>query len=171
MSDAAAATQAGAHSPEARPRWTILAAVFVGGALGTLVRAALADWFPHEPGAWPWATLAVNVAGALVIGVILGLAPRLAAADGRLQPFLATGICGGLTTFATLQVELVRLVDDGDWGVAAAYTVVSVVAGYAAVLAGRALAGSAGDAGGDAGAPGVDRRGGAGSGADVGHGA
>lgn len=135
----AAATQTAARA--APPRWTLLAAVFVGGALGTLLRAALAEWFPHEPGAWPWATLAANVAGAFVIGVVVGLAPRLMERDGRLQSFLATGICGGLTTFATLQVELVLLVDDGAWGVAAGYTAVSLVAGYASVMAGRALVG------------------------------
>ena len=136
MSDAAA-TQADA--PLAPSRWTILAAVFVGGALGTLVRAALETWYPHEAGAWPWATLAVNVAGAFVIGGIVGWLPRRPAADPRLMPFLTTGICGGLTTFAALQVELVRLVDDGDWDIALGYAAVSLAAGYAAVIAGRAL--------------------------------
>lgn len=137
MTDAAAPKPA---PPIAPPRWTILAAVFVGGALGTLLRAGLATWFPHEAGAWPWATFAANVVGAFVIGVVFGLAPRLTERDGRLQPFLATGICGGLTTFATLQVELVLLVDDGAWGVAAGYAAASLVAGSAAVVAGRAAA-------------------------------
>lgn len=166
MSEAAAATPAPTAAP---PRWTILAAVFAGGALGTLVRAALEEWFPHETGAWPWATLSVNLAGALLIGAIFGLAPRLAARDERLQPFLATGLCGGLTTFATLQVELVRLVDDGDWGIAAGYAVVSVVAGGAAVVAGRALVGDAGD--GPNGTPRASRGSADGRAADAGRGA
>ena len=122
------------------PRSHLIAAVFAGGALGTLLRAALATWFPHEIGSWPVATLVVNLIGAFAIGVISVWLPRSTDLDPRLHPFLATGICGGLTTFATLQVELVLLVDDGFWGVALGYVVVSLVGGVLAVLAGRALA-------------------------------
>jgi CrcB protein len=60
--------------------------------------------------------------------------------DPRLRPFLATGLCGGLTTFSTLQLEQVQLVRAEAWGTAAAYVVGSVVLGLSAVLAGRAAA-------------------------------
>lgn len=126
--------------PVATPRSHLIAAVFVGGALGTLLRAGMASWFPHEAGGWPVATLVVNLVGAFVIGVISVWLPRSPDLDPRLHPFLTTGICGGLTTFATLQVELVLLAGDGAWGVAFGYVVVSTAGGILAVLAGRAVA-------------------------------
>ncbi len=126
--------------PVAAPRTHLLAAVFAGGALGTLLRAAMETWFPHEAGGWPVATLVVNLVGAFIIGVISVWLPRSPDLDPRLHPFLTTGICGGLTTFATLQVELVLLAGDGAWGVAAGYVVVTLAGGILAVLAGRAAA-------------------------------
>lgn len=134
MTDAAA-TQAEALVAPAR--WQILAAVFVGGALGTLLRAGCAEALPHEAGAWPWATLAVNVVGALVIGFASAWV-AVREVDPLVYPRLATGFCGGLTTFATLQVELVDLVEDRAWGVAAGYVVLSLAAGLVAVVVGRA---------------------------------
>ena len=116
----------------------LLGAVFVGGAVGTLLRAALATWFPHDAGGWPWATLGVNVVGAFVLG---WASVWLAAArhDARLRLLVTTGFCGGLTTFATLQVELVELAADGAWGVAAGYLALTLAAGLCAALAGRAV--------------------------------
>ena len=79
-----------------------LAAVFTGGALGALARALLEDALPHAPGTWPWATFAVNVAGALLLGwAVTRLQERLPLSAYR-RPFLGTGICGGLTTFSAL---------------------------------------------------------------------
>ncbi len=135
MSDAVATP-----APPAAERWHVIAAVFAGGALGTLLRAALLTWFPHDAGAWPVSTLVANLIGASVIGWVSIWLPRSPDLDPRLHPFVATGICGGLTTFATLQVELVLLVDDGAYGVAAGYLAVSLVGGLAAVVAGRAAA-------------------------------
>lgn len=48
-----------------------LAAIFIGGALGTLLRAAMAERFPHELAAWPWPTFAVNIAGAFLLGYFI----------------------------------------------------------------------------------------------------
>ncbi|MBJ7471963.1 MAG: CrcB family protein [Solirubrobacteraceae bacterium] len=138
MSDSIAASSSPA--PVAPARGHLIAAVFVGGAFGTLLRAALLTWVPHDAGGWPVATLVVNLVGAFAIGVISVWLPRAPDLDPRLQPFLATGFCGGLTTFATLQVELVLLVDHGAWGVAAGYLAVTLVGGIVAVLAGRAVA-------------------------------
>lgn len=118
----------------------VLAAVFVGGAAGTLLRAGLAEAVAHEdPAAWPWATFAVNLVGAFLLG---WWATRLVrpGADPRLRPLLATGLCGGLTTFSTLQVELVRMARADAWGVAAGYVAASVVLGLLAVVAGRRAA-------------------------------
>lgn len=111
-----------------------LAAIFAGGCLGAVVRAELAVRFAHDPGAWPWATFAVNVAGAFVLGyVVTRLQERLPLSAYR-RPLLGTGFCGALTTFSTMQMELLWMLDAGRAGLALVYAVVSVAAGFAAVL-------------------------------------
>ena len=113
-----------------------LAAIFAGGAVGALARAGLGEAFPHAHGAWPWATLAANLVGALLLGWAV---TRLPSASYR-RPFLGTGVCGALTTFATLQLELLQLLDDSAWGLAAAYVAVSLAGGLGCVRVGVALA-------------------------------
>src|SRR3954452_7035586 len=108
-----------------------LAAIFAGGFLGAVARAAVAEWLPHGRADWPWATFLVNVAGAFLLGYFATrLQERLPLSAYR-RPFLGTGICGGLTTFSTMQLELLRMLDDGRVGLAAAYAAVSVTAGFA----------------------------------------
>lgn len=116
------------------PSPRMLAAVFAGGALGTIARAEVAEALPVHPGTFPWATFAVNVVGAALLGwFTTRLQERLPLSLFR-RPFLGTGICGGLTTFSTMQLELLRLLDGGDVGLALGYAAASVVAGLAAVL-------------------------------------
>jgi CrcB protein len=110
-----------------------LAAIFAGGALGTLARVELADVLAHDPGRWPWATLIVNVAAALMLGYFTTrLQERLPLSAYR-RPLLGTGLCGGLSTFSTMQVELLQMLDRAHYELAAAYAVVSVGAGFLAV--------------------------------------
>jgi len=116
-----------------------LCAVFAGGALGALARTGLAEAWPVVAGQWPWVTFAVNVAGCLALGAVLVLTTPGTPRRGLLGP----GLCGGLTTFSALQIELVTLLRDGDAALAAAYAGVSVVVGLVAVDAGRRLAGGA----------------------------
>jgi CrcB protein len=116
-----------------------LAAVFVGGALGALARTGVSEAWPVGAGQWPWATFAANVAGCLALGAVLVLTAPGTARRGLLGP----GVCGGLTTFSTLQLELVDLLRAGEGVLAAAYAATSVVVGLAAVEAGRRLAGGA----------------------------
>ena len=72
-----------------------LAAVFVGGALGTLARAALATVAATEPGHWPWPTFIVNIVGAFLLGYFTTrLLERLPVSSYR-RPLLGTGLCGG----------------------------------------------------------------------------
>ncbi len=115
-----------------------LAAIYVGGVLGALARVGLAEAAPHGPGGWPWATFAVNMAGALLLGYFFA---RLSdhPEDSLAHPFLTTGICGTLTTFSTMQLELFELVDGGHLGLAAGYVSATLVAGYAFVRFGMAL--------------------------------
>jgi CrcB protein len=112
-----------------------LAAIFLGGAIGALARYGLAEALPHHPGSWPWATFAVNVAGALALGYLTTrLQERLPPSAYR-RPLLGTGLCGALTTFSTMQVELLQMLDDGRAGLAAGYAAASIAAGVLAVAA------------------------------------
>lgn len=113
----------------------VLAAVFVGGAIGTVARAALAEFAVHDPARWPWATFVVNIIGAFLLGCI---SIRLPAA-GYGRALLGTGFCGGLTTFSTMQVETLRMLEHQHYGLAFGYTATSVAAGLAAVYLAIAL--------------------------------
>lgn len=110
-----------------------LAAIFVGGFVGALARALLVDALPQDVDAWPWPTFIANVAGAAMLGYFATrLSERLPlSAYGR--PLLGTGLCGALTTFSAMQVELVRMLEAGSVVLAAAYLIVSVVLGFAAI--------------------------------------
>src|SRR3954470_8840813 len=111
-----------------------LLAVFAGGCVGALARAGAAELLPHHAGSWPWATFAVNVAGAALLGwAVTRLQERLPPSTYR-RPFLGTGVCGALTTFATLQLELLQMLDRGRVVLAAAYAAATLAAGFAAVM-------------------------------------
>ena len=104
--------------------------MFVGGVAGALARAGVAEAWPPHAGHWPWATFVVNVAGAALLGWIV--------AGRRFHRLLGTGFCGALTTFSTLQLELLQMLDADRFGLAALYAAASVVAGLVAVqVAGR----------------------------------
>jgi CrcB protein len=110
-----------------------VAAVFAGGAIGTLARAALAEAFPPRAASWPWPTFAVNILAALLLGYfVTRLQERLPVSNYR-RPLLGTGLCGGLSTFSTMQVELLHMIDADAWGLALGYAAASVAAGYAAI--------------------------------------
>ena len=114
-----------------------LLAIYAGGTIGALARVGLAAALPHGADSWPWATFAVNMVGALLLGYfVAGL--RDHPEESLTHPFLTTGICGTLTTFSTLQLELYGLVDGGDLGLAAVYCAVTLLAGYACVRLGMA---------------------------------
>ncbi|HWA53783.1 MAG TPA: fluoride efflux transporter CrcB [Solirubrobacterales bacterium] len=115
-----------------------LAAIYAGGVLGALGRVGLAQATPHGPGGWPWGTFAVNMVGALALGYFfarLGDHPE----DNLTHPFLTTGICGTLTTFSTLQLELFEMVDHGRLGLAGLYLGATLALGYLCVRVGIAL--------------------------------
>lgn len=110
-----------------------LAAVFIGGAIGTLARAALGTAIPFNPAHWPWATFTVNIVGAFMLGYFTTrLLERLPLSSYR-RPLLGTGFCGGLTTFSTMQVETLKMIEHHHYGLAAAYALVSLIAGLLAV--------------------------------------
>ena len=110
-----------------------LAAVFAGGAVGTAARATLNALTTPEPGHWPWSTFIVNIVGAFILGfVTTRLLERLPLSAYR-RPLLGTGFCGGLTTFSTMQVETLKMIEAHHYGLAAGYTAASISAGLVAV--------------------------------------
>ncbi|MGW6821380.1 fluoride efflux transporter FluC [Streptomyces sp. NPDC055005] len=123
------------------PQGRVLAAVAVGGAIGASARHGAALLWPAAPGAFPWDTFWVNVAGCALIGVLMAAV----AEDGRtsphplLRPFLGVGVLGGFTTFSTYALEFSGLLDDGLVGTALTYAGLTVVAALGAVWAGAAV--------------------------------
>lgn len=110
-----------------------ITAVFAGGAIGTLARAALSEAFALPATAWPWPIFTCNIVAAFILGfAVTRLQERLPLSSYR-RPLIGTGICGGLSTFSTMQVELVKMIEAHAWGLAAGYAAASVVAGYAAI--------------------------------------
>jgi len=106
-----------------------LAAIFAGGCVGAIARALLTDALVRDPGQWPWATFVVNVAGAFALGWLM---TRMALASYR-RSFLGPGLCGALTTFSTMQLELLEMLDAADYALAGAYALASVVIGFGAL--------------------------------------
>jgi len=121
----------------------VLAVIALGGAAGTLGRAAVAYALPASADAFPWATLMVNVVGSLIVGLVVVAALERVAPSRYFRPLLATGLCGGLTTFSTFVVEADLLIKHGRTGTAALYVLVSLTGGVAAARIGMLLARSA----------------------------
>jgi fluoride exporter len=115
-----------------------LVAIYAGGVAGALLRVGLAQAFPPDPGTWPWPTFAVNLFGAFLLGFFFALF-RDHPEQSLRYPFLAPGICGTLTTFSTLQLELYDLVDEGAGGLAAGYLTATLAGGYLLLRLGIAL--------------------------------
>jgi fluoride exporter len=115
-----------------------LLAIYLGGVVGALLRVGLAEAASSGPGEWPWATFAANMVGALLLGWFFALF-RDHSEERLHHPFLGIGVCGTLTTFSTLQLELYEMVDGGRLGLAAAYCAVTIAAGYLLLRIGIAL--------------------------------
>lgn len=125
----------------------LAACVFLGSGLGGVARYLTSVWMGKYldantvVGIFPWPTLAVNVAGCLLIGLVYGWV------DGgtvhlseEAKTFLTAGICGGLTTFSTFTHENYLLFQSHNFGVVLVYAAVSLLLGFAAAWVGHQLA-------------------------------
>jgi fluoride exporter len=115
--------------------------VGAGGFLGSMARFLLGGWVHRRlPAlAFPAGTLAVNLVGCLMIGLIGGLAESRGVLGARARLFLLLGLLGGFTTFSSFAWETLALARDGELAYLAANVVISVVGGLAAAWAGLAL--------------------------------
>jgi fluoride exporter len=104
-----------------------LISVFLGGGLGSLARYGLGMLFPYREG-FPWATFCANICAAFVLGMVLGwLAKQDAGGSAQVRWFLATGFCGGFSTFSTFSSETLMLIRQQQWTLAAVYVLCSLL--------------------------------------------
>lgn len=100
-----------------------LAAIFLGGAAGAVLRAWLGTRFSGGAPNWPWVTFVINITGSVALAYFATrLQERLPQSTYR-RPLLGTGFCGAYTTFSTMQVELLKMLDHDRYGLAVAYAV------------------------------------------------
>lgn len=102
-----------------------LCLVALGGALGSVARALIGWAIPA--GRLPWATIAINVAGSLLIGWLMSRFVEVTQHNLREHGFWVIGVCGGFTTFSSFSWQTVEQMQKGDWFAAAANVVLSVV--------------------------------------------
>ena len=118
----------------------LLGYVFVGAGFGGIARYAVAMFVDEQLApSFPLATLLINVTGSFLLGVIMRLALHSDAVNPELRALLATGFCGGYTTFSTFSYETARLIETGDYRRAASYVGSSVIVAVAATFAGFAV--------------------------------
>ena len=117
-------------------RFLIVAA---GGALGAVARYGVGRLLPA--GGWPWATLTVNVAGGLLMGLLAGwLAFRGGVHGESIRLFAAVGVLGGFTTFSAFSLEAALLIERRQTAMAGGYVLASVVLSIAALFLGPMVA-------------------------------
>ncbi len=110
-----------------------LAAIFAGGAVGAIVTVWIGRHFTSADDSWPWATFAINITGSFALAYFATrLQERLPQSTYR-RPLLGTGFCGAYTTFSTMEVEILKIVEAHRYGLAVAYALGSIVAGLAAI--------------------------------------
>ena len=110
--------------------------VFIGGGFGSVLRYVIGKWFIRSGNTIPFATLFVNVIGSLIIGLVIGYFIKVSDTSNNYVLLLATGFCGGFTTFSTFAYENHIFLKSGDFTSFAYYTIASFVVGFLAVFAG-----------------------------------
>lgn len=113
--------------------------VFIGGGLGSVCRYLISRLLNTSNAIIPYGTFLANILGSLLIGLILGLAAKNETLNQNQTLLLATGFCGGFTTFSTFAYENHLFLKSGDFATFAIYTFVSFIVGFLAVFTGMYL--------------------------------
>ncbi|QRM89627.1 fluoride efflux transporter CrcB [Lacinutrix sp. WUR7] len=114
--------------------------VFVGGGFGSVLRYIIGKYLNNTENGIPYGTFLANIIGSLLIGLILGYALKNNSLSSNQTVLLATGFCGGFTTFSTFAYENHLFLKSGDFTSFAIYTIASFVLGFLAVFLGMFLA-------------------------------
>lgn len=114
--------------------------VALGGAIGAVGRYWISSFVYHlVGGAFPWATLAVNVLGCAILGVLIQSMALAWSPSEHLRALLTVGLLGALTTFSAFSLEVVLMLEHGDWLNAVLYILLSVVLCIGATIGTMAL--------------------------------
>jgi len=113
--------------------------VFIGGGFGSVLRYLIGKYLNSPTTGIPYGTFAANIVGSLCIGIILGLAAKNMLSENQIL-LLATGFCGGFTTFSTFAYENHVFLKTGDFTSFAVYTIASFIMGFLAVFGGVFIA-------------------------------
>ena len=112
----------------------------LGGAIGSgaryLTGRATLGWF--GPG-YPWGTLAVNLIGGFLMGLLAGSLARIGEGGEQWRLLIGVGVLGGFTTFSAFSLDVMNMLERGDWGPALGYILVSVIGSVAALAIGLQL--------------------------------
>ncbi|MEL0653121.1 fluoride efflux transporter CrcB [Algibacter sp. TI.3.09] len=114
--------------------------VFLGGGFGSVLRYLIGKLLNNTENGIPYGTFVANILGSLLIGIVLGLAAKHDSLSQNQTLLLATGFCGGFTTFSTFAYENHMFLKSGDFTSFAIYTIASFVVGFLAVFFGMYLA-------------------------------
>lgn len=113
----------------------------IGGFLGAIARYGVALWIGQRWGrSFPIGTFIINVTGSFLIGLLMTLFTERFMVNPQWRLMLVVGFLGAYTTFSTFEYETGALLKDGEWLLAMANVVLSVVAGFIALKAGEVLA-------------------------------
>lgn len=117
---------------------TNLILIGLGGALGSVARYLTTVYVSRQfaTESFPYGTLAVNIIGCLIIGIVYGMSERFQWFSPSLRLFLATGFCGGFTTFSAFAYENMRLLQQANFIGFAMYSIASFAVCTIAVFAG-----------------------------------
>lgn len=113
--------------------------VFLGGGFGSVLRFVISKYLNNPTAGIPYGTFAVNIIGSLLVGIILGVSAKGNILTQNQTLLLATGFCGGFTTFSSFAYENHLLLKSGDFTTFATYTILSFILGFMAVFAGMYL--------------------------------
>jgi fluoride exporter len=118
----------------------IILYVITGSSVGGVARYLSQQFVQkHYPSSIPFGTMAVNIIGCFIIGMVYGVGEKGEVLSPEMRILLATGFCGGFTTFSSFAFENMKLIQDGEYFYMAFYIAASVVLGFLAVYLGALL--------------------------------